>query len=436
MLLCQAVDYHDTMYENIYRLPQGCTLTISKGKKKIERYWYPEKIEINYDISEEEAARKLREIFAKTVSNCVSSLEETAFEVSGGLDSSSVAAVLAQKNETSVLDSYSMNFNGLDCDEGEYMDALIEKYPLNHKKIPVSQLDYSNRYSLDFLYSLSPNWPITLTFSMYLPMLEQMKRDGKKVVLTGQGGDHLFSGTPLMMHDLFRKGRLLALWKELQVYKRPLNVFKSYVLKPFLGEKAVHFIKKCMGNSVHGELQKYNCNKMNISHTLGIKKLTLLNDFDSVTTAAHATVMDGNLFHCAEKYFGITYHHPFFNKELVEFSLSIPSNMKYRNGKIKWIWRKAMEGILPDKINRRKDKAEFSELIMQQIDVLDLDELLSESYIVKLGIIEQEIIDKQVKDYLNKNVKYCGFLWTIINVEYWYRYNQFEAQKREGEKPQ
>lgn len=76
-----------------------------------------------------------------------------------------------------------------------------------------------------------------------------------------------------------------------------------------------------------------------------------------------------------------------------------------------------MDGILPDKIRDRKDKAEFSEVITQQIDAIDLDSLLNDPYIVKLGLIEQSLIDKHRKEYEEKTGRYIIFLWTIINVE-------------------
>ena len=52
MMQCFAADYHDTMYEGIYRLPPGHTIRIENGRKTIERYWFPEKIEIDYNITE------------------------------------------------------------------------------------------------------------------------------------------------------------------------------------------------------------------------------------------------------------------------------------------------------------------------------------------------------------------------------------------------
>ncbi len=429
MLLCQAVDYHNTMYENIYRLPQGCTLTIVNGKEQIERYWHPEKIEIDYSISEEEAAKKLRELFTKAVTGSISSLEETAFELSGGLDSSSVVSILAKKTDPLLMESYSLNFGTLECDESKYVDDLLGKYPLKHSKVNVSNLDYKEKYALEYLYTLSPNWPITITFAMAIPMIEKMKQEGKTVIVTGQGGDHLFTGTPYMMYDLFTRGEFSFLYGQLQNYKHPLDVFRDYIVRPLLGQKIMRFFQKDQWQKKQSISQEEKCTSMDASHILGIKNPAKRFDLDMITSRLYATLMDANLFHCMEKHFDIEYRHPFFDIELVEFVLSLPPEMKYRDRRFKWIWRKAMEGILPDKINQRTDKAEFSELIRQQIDALDLDEFLVDLYIVKLGLIDRETIDKYMDEYIKKNTKFLILFWTAINVEYWYRYNQFQSPK-------
>ena len=423
MLYERTVDYTDTMYEDIYRLPPGHFMSIKDGKEQIERYWYPEKIKINYEITENEAARKLTELLSRSVDKRISNLEETAFEVSGGLDSSSVVSLLSQSNMSSTIDSYSMEFKGLHCDESAYVDSILDTYGLHHQKVSVGQLDYLKIYSLEHLYAIGPHWPITLTFAMSLPMLKKMQLDGKKVVITGQGGDHLFTGTPYVLYDLFRRLKFLTLYRELKEYPKRWGIIKSYMIKPLLGEKTFSFIKKLLGKKERDSFFEKDSEIKDLSQMLGVKNPAYKNDLDMVTMAANSTILDGNLFHAAEDYFGLEFRHPFFDLELVEFSLSLPPEMKYKKRTIKWILRKAMDGILPDKIKERKDKAEFSELITQQIDAIDLSALLDDPYIVKLGLIEQSIIDKHRKEYENKTAKYIVFLWTIINVEYWYRYN-------------
>lgn len=418
-----TIEYEDTMYETIFRLPPAHFMVIKNGQKYIERYWFPEKIKINYTITEEEAAIKLKELFLQAVEKRISNLKETAFEVSGGLDSSSVVSLLAQKTISETIDSYSMDFTGMKCDEGEYVDSILEQYPLHHQKIPVGHLDYEKSYSLEKLYDISPNWPITLTFAMIVPMIEKMKKDGKKVIITGQGGDHLFTGTPYSLHDLFRRFKFLDLYRELQFYPKPWRTIRAYIIRPLLGEKVTEFIKIFLGKYKTDMYYREKNKILNLSQKIKLKNPAFKIDLDALTSAGQSAINDSGFFHCAENYYGIEYRHPFFDIDLVEFALSLPPEMKYQRRTIKWILRKAMDGILPDKIRDRKDKAEFSEVLMQQIDTIDLARLLDDAYIVKLGMIEQIEIDNYRQEYENKTLKYVSTLWILINVEYWYRYN-------------
>ncbi len=271
---------------------------------------------------------------------------------------------------------------------------------------------------------MSPNWPITLTFAMSLPMLEKMRKDGKKIVITGQGGDHLFTGTPYALYNLFRLFKFLTLYRELKVYTNKWKTIKAYIVKPLLGEKIIDLISVLRGRKKENDPFLVDDSEIkNLTQVVGIRNPAHKSDLDMITTSVYSTIMDGNLFHCAEEYFDIEYRHPYFDLELVKFALSLPPEMKYRQRTIKWILRKAMDGILPDKIKDRKDKAEFSEIIMQQIDAINLNILLDDPYIVKLGLIEQSLIDKYRKEYEDKTIKYISFFLGIVNVEYWYRYN-------------
>lgn len=421
-----AVGYEETMYEGIYRVPPGHCISIENGEKKLERYWFPEKIEIDYSISEEEAAKKLKELLKKAVEKSVTSLEQTAFELSGGLDSSSVVSLLAKTEDARQIDSYSMDFATLNCDEGAYVDALLNKYPVHHQKVFVANLDYKNKYSLEHLYEVSPHWPIGLTFAILLPMLEQMKAEGKNVVVSGQGGDHLFSGSPYVLYDLFVRRKFGAFYEALKSYKRPWSAFKAYVLIPMLGERNTLRIKKLLGKKPKKKSFWDACDIVNFSDTLVMTNPALKNELDMLTTAYHSTVMDANIFHCAKEHFGIEYRYPFFDKALVEFALSLPVEMKYTNRRIKGILRKAMKGVLPEKIRLRQDKAEFSEILCQQIAAIDVEALLCEANIVKLGLIRQEDVDLCKKRYEAGETRYVSYFWVMLNMEYWYQHNQFE----------
>ena len=431
MLFHRTIDYTHTMYEGIFRLPPGHFMIVEKGREVLTRYWHPEKISIDYSLDEREASEKVRLLLKQAIDRRVINLDETAFELSGGVDSSSIVSLLCQNKEAKDIDCYSMDFSGLKCDENKYIESIKETYQINSQKIFSNSLDYKHRYSLKNLHNLSPNWPVNMTFASGLPMYEQMKKDNKKIVITGQGGDHLFEGSPYVLYDLFRRAKFSALYDELKYYPKQWDAIKTYILKPLLGDKTLKWLRRFRGRNNTSPFLQESTSIKEFSDLIKADNKLFKDDLDIFTSSFNSLRLDGGFFHCAEKNFDVEIQHPFFDIDLIEFVLSLPPEMKYKQRTIKWILRKAMDGVLPNKIKNRQDKAEFSEILYQQTDACDVDMLLSNPYIVKLGLIEQNLIDEYVEKYKTKTLKYILLFWNIIALEYWYRYN-FESKSLES----
>ena len=146
-------------------------------------------------------------------------------------------------------------------------------------------------------------------------------------------------------------------------------------------------------------------------------------DIGILISASESMLRDGNIFHAAEKYYGIEFRHPFYDKELIEFVLSLPPEYKYSQGWIKVLLRYAMKEILPEEIRSRGDKSEFSEVLTAQLEALDLKTLLKESQLVSLEIISRKKVDDLLYSFDHKESGNLLSLWTIVNLEYWYQYN-------------
>lgn len=98
LLYYGTIDYSATMYKGIKRLPPGHSMTVDENANvQIERYWKPEDITINRNINEEEAKEKFLEIFQQAIEECVDNFSTTAFDLSGGLDSSSIVTLAKYK---------------------------------------------------------------------------------------------------------------------------------------------------------------------------------------------------------------------------------------------------------------------------------------------------------------------------------------------------
>ncbi len=417
----RAVDYEETMYHGINRIPPGHYLKIIDGKVTLVRYWYPEKIQIDYSISLENAAIKFNQLFEEAIMSRIDDDEETAYELSGGLDSSSIVSVLKTKYPEKVIDTYSMCFNGFRCDEYQYVRAMENKFSFHTVKIDSRGIDYKDRFDFKFNYRMSPHWPITTTFTMLFHMAEKMSNDEKKIVITGQGGDHLLGGHCYVLADLLRRLEFGKALNELtHTFYSPSGFLRCGIL-PLLTQKQKEFIKKIFSSFYR---RKNVVESENIADLFCIKDIASVlkrSTLNPLISAAQSTIMDGNVLHAIENTYHIEFRHPFFDKKLVEFVLSLPPEYRYSQGKGKVLLRRAMEKILPEKIRLRKDKAEFSEVLVQQLHVIDINKLLKKSNLASLGLIEQRKIDAMICSFENRNYSELVFLWIIVNLEYWYR---------------
>ncbi len=418
------------MYKHIKRLPPGHYMYVSStGKCSIERYWKPEEIRINYKITKKEAKDKFLTLFNQAVFNRIDDLKTTGFELSGGLDSSSIVSWVKYKKPEDNITTFNMSFTSMkDCDESIYIDAMEKKYTLDMQRLSTDEMDYTSKYSLKNNYKINPYWPIFITYTMGFSVIEKAKELNIKTILTGQGGDHVMAGNLYVLHEYFRTFKWIQLYREIKVFPKVNDMLKQYLIFPLLGEKSVqrlkYFYRKMKGKekfkaSETGSFQE-------LSNFYNGYSISFKYDIIQVLHSSLSVLMYSSYYNIAEEHYGIEFKHPFFDRRLIEFMLTLPPKFKYSEGIGKRLLRLAMKGILPEKIRQRKDKAEFSEVLRQQIDAIDLDRLLMNTNLETLGLIDQEKLDKYKADYLSGKMKNIIYFWQIINLEYWYRFNFVE----------
>lgn len=218
-----TIPYNETMYKNIKRLPPGHYMYVfSDGECTIERYWKPEEIKINTKISEEDAKQKFLSILNESIFDRIDNFDTTGFELSGGLDSSTIVSWVKYKKPKERITAFSMNFKSMEnCDETEYIDAMQEKYDISLKNLATDKMDYKNKYSLENNYKLNPHWPIFITYTMGFSIVEKARELGIKTILTGQGGDNVLAGNLYVLHEYFKHMQWVQLYKELKVFPHP-----------------------------------------------------------------------------------------------------------------------------------------------------------------------------------------------------------------------
>jgi asparagine synthase (glutamine-hydrolysing) len=182
-----------SIYEGISKLPAAHTLTLEKGEIKLERYW-----RLSYETrqpvpSVAEAAEQLRELLAESVKMRLVSDVPLGVLLSGGIDSSIVAA-LAVRAASETVKTFSIGFAEASFDESQYARAVAKFLGTDH---------HEERFSASLAANLVGEigaWmdePISDPSLVPTYLLSRFTRKHVTVALGGDGGDEIFAGYPM-----------------------------------------------------------------------------------------------------------------------------------------------------------------------------------------------------------------------------------------------
>lgn len=399
-------DPSQTMYSTIFSLPPGHAMLFEHDIPNVYRYWFPEKLSINKNITFNQAVEQFKLILEEAIYCRMQGDTSVGFELSGGLDSSAIACVAETLNTSMPKSVYTNRFGTYRCDEGSYSCEVIQNINMQSYEFHADRIDYMNDYPLSYPYRFCKDWPIFATYTQKFPLAQIMHQNGIGIVLTGQGGDQVLTGNYYMLYDFLRSFqwlKLIKLWRSIHFHKK--EIFKQSVLKPLC-----HLFRTI--------LRPHKITTLDYS----IFPLAQYADLQDICNDAHTHFVNNNAYNVIGRMYGIEFRHPFYDSRLVEFALSLPPEYKLWGDTGKIILREAMKGILPEHIRTRLDKAEMSELIRDQIDAIDIDAFWTKCHIVELGIIQNDALLTLIKQYQYSKTGSTK-LWQLLNLEYWYRVN-------------
>lgn len=363
-----------TLFAGISRLPAACRLSVTADSLRQERYWdiNPE-LRITYS-RDEEYAEHFNAVFGAAVRGRLrTQAESISILVSGGLDSGAVAAVsqrlLAEGGHRPALSGYSFAFPGLAaCDERPYSAALTEELG-----IPIQ---YVNAEELPGLVpgdtgALALENPLTDSQALLPPVMARMRAEGSRVALTGHGGDDLLQGSGLLYLDRLRRGELRVLG-DVRTHARrkrisAWQVFYVYLVRPLLPAPVLKAVRALAGRSPRlpswidadfarrigllGRLEERGIPRRFSSLALQDQYAGLVRNRTGIRT----TYLYDRVAHAH----GLEARHPFLDRDLAEFLFAIPPEQVFQPGATKYILRRALDGLLPDRICWRWDKTRF-----------------------------------------------------------------------------
>ncbi len=401
-------NHYSTFYRYIKKLPAAHFATVKLKNETIDvavrKYWSFRSMDLT-DLSEEKILAQFKDLLERSISRRLRSDVASGTSLSGGLDSGSIAALIAGHLELPSSyqhKSLTASFPGFAQDETMAARTIGKQFNLQQYFIEISSTEIER--NLAHLLELHDE-PISSasSFAQYY-VFRKAKEEGIKVLLDGQGADELLGGYDKYRHwflqECIRKGD----WTTVNAEKKydPRWGWKNYAasLAPNLANKVLVQLAE---KKARKELD------FNIEWLNSLESKTFINK-PQIKTLQEALVdscFNGGLeelLRYADRNsmaHGIEVRLPFLEFELIQFCLSVPAHYKFKQGCSKWILRKLMAPHLPEAIvwNRKKIGFEPPQEKWMQLKAVQERIIDSKEKLVRERILNASILDKKIQPH-------------------------------------
>lgn len=366
-----------SILEAVARLEGGCSLFVDLRslELRVERYWdfLLEPFETIPRRPEEEWGEQLRELLERAVQRRLLADVPVGVFLSGGIDSSAVAAFAARHVPAGKLKTFSIGFHEESFDETRFGRLMSERLETDHE---VERLSSARMRELldDCLSKLDEPMGDSSIVPTYL--VSKLARQRVTVALGGDGGDELFAG-----YDPFRALRRAELYR--RIFPRPLHsAIKAIFDRLPVSDRNMAFDFK-MKRTLRGLdyvprlwlpvwMAPLEPNALQDLFSEPIDLEDIYSEvIDQWEKCPQDDIVDKTLQFYTKLYLqddilvkidrasmmhSLEVRAPFLDVDVVNFVRRIPSSFKLRNGGTKYILKKALEGILPSNVLRRSKK--------------------------------------------------------------------------------
>ena len=399
----------ETFYQDVKKLPPASFIKIKfqQGLSiDIQKYWDLDPHDQGDDISDEEAIDKFGDLFKTSVKRRLRSDVPLGTSLSGGLDSSSIAAVIyGLKTIDYRLQTFSAIFPGFDKNEEKYIDEITGKFSLRSYKTALSDEEIPTLFQKiiqqqDEPFGSASTLPQSKVFAL-------AKQNNVKVLLDGQGADEILAGYhkyyKWYWQELFRKRKLVISGEIKRAKNLGINErfgMNNIIAALFPDFASVFLEKQYLLNALKQEdLTKEFIHLQSKEAYYTTPAIFSLNGVLYFNTCIHGLE---ELLRYADRNsmaHGREVRLPFLNHELVEFLFSLPSDFKIRDGWTKWILRKTMENRVPSSTAWRQDKIGFEPPQRSWMQLPAMQEMIHEAKkkLVNEKILKAEVMNKKIQ---------------------------------------
>ncbi len=413
-----------TFFKGINKLAAGEYLVFKDGNYKVKRYFDLLDAMPNIITDRDEAVYKLQHLLQESIAMRLDADQPMASLLSGGIDSATINYYALQKGVN--LQTYTLGYKDFTkYDERENAKNSAEYLGLKNRAVEISQNDFIDASDKVFDAMDEPlNDPAAIP--LYL-LFGQIKKDGYKVVLSGEGSDELFLGYRQYFEylDIEQLSKL-----------QNRNWLKKYFRSNFSQNREWEYYKRAFDNTLlfrsSGEnftdLQKNALMKRNVKDNQALKYLK--NYRERFNNSAHRdesiwySYIDLNLFqaeHFLTKLDRVSMAHsiesrtPFLDHKLASTLFSIDPKLRYEDGVTKSLLKQIMKPHLNETILKRKKKG-FSNPYMEYLINSKKIELIKEVN-RETGLFKATELDEYIKSASTGGFK--QHVWGLYVLSVW-----------------
>ena len=433
-----------TIFEGVSRLPAGHLLKWTRGQAECTRWWQPV-----FDEGARPDLAESRQRFLQIIEDDVRREAEIGVDgvqvgafLSGGTDSSTVSGMLG-KVLGQPARTYSIGFDAAGYDEMEFARIAAKRFGTDHHEYYVTPDDL-----LDGIPRVATHYDQPFGNSSAVPAWICVTRahgEGVTKMLAGDGGDELFGG-----NTRYAKQRVFG------VYEKVPGVLRRGLLQPVFSLPGMNHIPGLKKGASYIEqarvpmpdrMQMYNMLlRLGLDTVFAPDFLARINadqPFEmqrETWKEAQASEQINQLLAYDWKYTladndlpkvigttelaGVDVAFPLLSDELLDFSLGIPAEWKLKGLTLRWFFKDALRGFLPDEIIAKKKHGfglPFGVWACKHdgLKALAVDAL---STMRERGIVRPEFIDELLNTHLPAHPGYYGeMVWILMVLEFWLR---------------
>lgn len=427
-----------TIFAGVYRIPAGHAGIFAGGAMTVNPWWVPDFNESPAGDFEPLAA-EFRQLLEGAVKRQLSDGKAACF-LSGGTDSSTVAGMIGRATGSPPA-TYSIGFEAEGYDEMEFARIAARRFGAEHHEYYVTPADL-----VQSMADVAGHYDQPFGNSSVLPAFycaKMAREDGVTRLLAGDGGDELFGG-----NSRYAKQRIFG-W-----YDQVPGALRSSLVEPLVGIKALHALPPVRKASSYVEqarvpmpdrLQLYN-----LLTRLGVDAVFTPGFLASVDRQApvqhqrkvwaeprthewlNRTLAFDWRYTLAEadlpkvcgstRLAGVDVAFPFLDDRLLDFSMRLPVDYKLKGLKLRWFFKEALRGFLPDEIITKKKQGFGLPFGVWATRNDALHRLAADALgsLATRSVVRADFIKTLLSEHLPAHPGYYGeMVWILTMLELW-----------------